>query len=65
MHRVELKEEWDPIKLFLGGEVPNAPCGVERRTKEVVSKSKLLFLMHRVELKANLSSRLSHFMNCS
>ena len=50
MHRVELKVIWACEHLF-GGQVPNAPCGVESHGCEIDVVFDAEFLMHRVELK--------------
>ncbi len=52
MHRVELKDRMGSI-LPCPAYVPNAPCGVERRSSCVYIKWTFSFLMHRVELKAS------------
>ena len=51
MHRVELKAV---AHLSIEGifQVPNAPCGVESISTEIVLFNGTPFLMHRVELKA-------------
>ncbi len=53
MHRVELKEGFSGFG-FLDSSilVPNAPCGVESSEISFSSLGQMLFLMHRVELKA-------------
>ena len=51
MHRVELKAFEASVVAAAVGAVPNAPCGVERRTRHSQLKFKRGFLMHRVELK--------------
>ena len=38
---------------FISKRVPNAPCGVERWVGERRLRKRLLFLMHRVELKVS------------
>ncbi len=51
MHRVELKGQCCGRRVCKEG-VPNAPCGVERRTGCWLALAFFGFLMHRVELKA-------------
>ncbi len=54
MHRVELKESIQKVQFNHSG-VPNAPCGVESiETKGGLSHGRTAFLMHRVELKAEV-----------
>jgi hypothetical protein len=52
MHRVELKGFICPKPYKCPLKVPNAPCGVESKIILLRLGSGLLFLMHRVELKA-------------
>ncbi len=53
MHRVELKVGF-LLGFLLGLGVPNAPCGVESYKLKENFWQKLLFLMHRVELKVKV-----------
>ena len=55
MHRVELKDWFKDLFYLETRLVPNAPCGVESLGKPLKDRKngKKVFLMHRVELKAN------------
>ena len=54
MHRVELKVGFLRLAVLLSKKVPNAPCGVERTHLSCEVWGKVMFLMHRVELKVAL-----------
>ncbi len=62
MHRVELKETTQAIS-DTHSDVPNAPCGVERRRVVGLELRLPLFLMHRVELKAILAGKGFNFIS--
>ena len=58
MHRVELKARiCANFNGYSSLQVPNAPCGVERRLTRPSGHQTVWFLMHRVELKDILICR--------
>ena len=54
MHRVELKEVFQPFAFLQTHKVPNAPCGVESCQDKASLGGYRVFLMHRVELKVSI-----------
>ncbi len=54
MHRVELKVSQFGFRYRVLHPVPNAPCGVESQLHTEIYREQVMFLMHRVELKAGL-----------